>query len=149
MRLVIQRVKEASVAVGGQTISSIGEGLCVLVGIRTGDDEDIVHALADKMISLRIFSDKAGKMNRSVKDIGGEILAVSQFTLFADCKKGRRPSFLGAAHPDIARRLYEIFCERTEAAGIRTGRGIFGADMLVSISNDGPVTIILDSAELL
>ncbi len=143
MRIVLQRVKEASVTVG-ERISEIGPGLLLLVGIAHGDGEAEANWLADKVAGLRIMGDEEGKMNRSVKDIGGAVLAVSQFTLLADTRKGRRPSFVGAAPPEEAARLFDYFCERLRTAGVgpvETGR--FGAMMDVALVNDGPVTIVL------
>jgi D-aminoacyl-tRNA deacylase len=145
LRIVLQRVKEASVTVGGEKISGIGPGLLLLVGVAHGDGEPEAAWLAEKVAGLRIMSDEEGKMNRSVRDIGGEILAVSQFTLLADTRKGKRPSFVGAAPPEEATRLFDHFCERLHAAGVNqveTGR--FGAMMDVSLVNDGPVTIVLE-----
>ena len=145
MRIVLQRVKEASVTVAGERISFIGPGLLLLVGVAHGDEEDEAYWLAEKIAGLRIMSDEEGKMNRSVIDAGGAILAVSQFTLLADTRKGRRPSFVGAAAPEEATRLFDYFCERLRAAGVNqveTGR--FGAMMGVALVNDGPVTIILE-----
>lgn len=148
MRAVLQRVKKASVSVDGETVSEIKQGLLVLLGVEDGDDEKHSEYLAGKITAMRIFSDESGKFNYSVKDIGGEMLVVSQFTLLANTKKGNRPSFTSAAHPLAANPLYENFCAKTEnILGKKVGRGIFGADMLVSIENDGPVTIILDSAQ--
>ncbi|MGN0195384.1 MAG: D-aminoacyl-tRNA deacylase [Candidatus Cryptobacteroides sp.] len=146
MRLVIQRVKEASVAIDGKTVSSIGKGLLVLVGVEQGDTEADCLWLVGKTAQMRIFDDKGGVMNLSVKDIGGEVLAVSQFTLTASTKKGNRPSYIRAAGHDTAIPLYEKYCgELSEALGREVGRGVFGADMKVSLVNDGPVTIIIDS----
>ena len=145
MRIVLQRVSEASVAVDGDRISGIGPGLLLLVGIAQGDGESEADWLADKVAGLRIMGDEAGKMNRSVRDVGGAVLAVSQFTLLADTRKGKRPSFGGAAPPEEAARLFDYFCERLRAAGVeevQTGR--FGAMMDVSLVNDGPVTIVLE-----
>lgn len=146
MRLVIQRVLRASVAIEGKTVSEIGKGLLVLVGVETGDKEEDVRWLVGKTVGLRIFNDDNGVMNRSVADIGGEILAVSQFTLTASTKRGNRPSYIRAAGHDVAVPLYEKYCEEISAAiGRPAGRGVFGADMQVSLVNDGPVTIIIDS----
>lgn len=146
MRLVIQRVLRASVAIEGKTVSEIGKGLLVLVGVETGDKEEDVRWLVGKTVGLRIFNDENGVMNRSVADIGGEILAVSQFTLTASTKRGNRPSYIRAAGHDVAVPLYEKYCEEISAAiGRPAGRGVFGADMQVSLVNDGPVTIIIDS----
>jgi D-tyrosyl-tRNA(Tyr) deacylase len=145
MRIVLQRVKEASVTVGGDRISAIGPGLLLLVGVAHGDGEPEADWLAEKVAGLRIMADEEGKMNRSVKDMGGAVLAVSQFTLLADTRKGRRPSFVGAAPPEEATRLFDYFCGRLRAAGVEqveTGR--FGAMMDVALVNDGPVTIVLE-----
>jgi D-tyrosyl-tRNA(Tyr) deacylase len=145
LRIVLQRVKEASVTVAGDRISAIGPGLLLLVGVAHGDGETEADWLAEKIVGLRIMADEEGKMNRSVKDIGGAVLAVSQFTLLADTRKGRRPSFVGAAPPEKATRLFDYFCERLRAAGVEqveTGR--FGAMMDVALVNDGPVTIVLE-----
>jgi D-aminoacyl-tRNA deacylase len=146
LRLVLQRVKEASVKVAGDRISAIGPGLLLLVGVARGDGEPEADWLAEKVAGLRIMADNEGKMNCSVRDVGGAVLAVSQFTLLADTRKGKRPSFVGAAPPEEATRLFDHFCERLRAAGIdsvETGR--FGAMMDVSLVNDGPVTIVLES----
>lgn len=146
MRIVIQRVKEASVTIGGELKSEIGEGLMVLVGVCEGDSEEDVKWLAAKTAALRIFNDEEGVMNRSVADIGGEILAVSQFTLAASTKKGNRPSYIRAAGHELAIPLYEMYCRLlSEALGKETKTGVFGADMQVALVNDGPVTIIIDS----
>ena len=146
MRIVLQRVKEASVTVAGEKFSAIGPGLLLLVGVAHGDGEPEADWLAEKIAGLRIMADEEGKMNRNVRDVGGAILAVSQFTLLADTRKGRRPSFVGAAPPEEAARLFDHFCERLRAAGIdRVETGRFGAMMDVSLLNDGPVTIVLES----
>ena len=145
MRLVLQRVKNASVTVGDERVSEIGAGLLLLVGVASGDGEAEADWLARKITGLRIFNDREGKMNLSVQDAGGEILAVSQFTLLADTRKGKRPSFVGAAPPEEAERLFDYFCERLRAASagpVKTG--VFGAMMDVTLVNDGPVTIILE-----
>ncbi|HJQ29375.1 MAG TPA: D-aminoacyl-tRNA deacylase [Rubrobacter sp.] len=145
MRIVLQRVKEASVTVGGGGISNIGPGLLLLVGVAQGDDESEADWLAEKIAGLRIMGDDEGKMNLSVRDVGGAVLAVSQFTLLADTRKGKRPSFVRAAPPDEAERIFDYFCKRLLAAGVKqieTGR--FGAMMDVALVNDGPVTIILE-----
>ncbi len=144
MKAVIQRVKKAGVEVGGDIISRIGSGFLVLLGVTHGDTEKAASALADKIVKLRVFEDEGGKMNRSLGDIGGEILVVSQFTLYADCRKGRRPSFIDAAPPEEGNRLYEYFCQCLKDMGFPPEKGIFGAKMLVSLENDGPVTIILE-----
>ncbi|MDQ3864337.1 MAG: D-aminoacyl-tRNA deacylase [Actinomycetota bacterium] len=145
MRIVLQRVKEASVTVAGDKISGIGPGLMLLVGVAHGDGEPEADWLAQKIAGLRIMADEEGKMNRSVKDAGGAVLAVSQFTLLADTRKGRRPSFVGAAPPEQATRLFDYFCRRLRESGVNqvvTGR--FGAMMDVALVNDGPVTIVLE-----
>ncbi len=146
MRLVIQRVSEASVTVEGECISSIGRGLLVLVGVENGDTEQDAAWLAAKAAALRIFDDEEGVMNRSVVDVDGGLLAVSQFTLTASTRKGNRPSYIRAAGHGLAVPLYERFCQLlSEAAGRPVQRGMFGADMKVRLLNDGPVTIIIDS----
>lgn len=146
MRLVIQRVKEASVSIAGQLYSSIGAGLFILVGVENGDTEEDAKWLASKAAAMRIFNDDAGIMNRSVVDVGGELLAVSQFTLTASTKKGNRPSYIRAAGHELAVPMYQKFCELLEAsAGKPVLRGVFGADMQCALVNDGPVTIIIDS----
>lgn len=146
MRLVIQRVLEASVTIDGAVVSHIGKGLLVLVGVEDGDTEEDMRWLVGKTAGLRIFDDEAGVMNRSVIDVGGEVLAVSQFTLTASTRKGNRPSYIRAAGHELAVPLYEKYCEEVSAAISRpVGRGVFGADMKVSLVNDGPVTIIIDS----
>ncbi len=146
MRIVIQRVTEASVTIDGKLHSSIGKGMMVLVGVAVGDTPDDARWLAAKTAALRIFDDEAGVMNRSVVDVGGDILAVSQFTLNASTRKGNRPSYIRAAGHDLAVPLYELFCSE---CGRLTGKdvptGVFGADMKVALVNDGPVTIIIDS----
>ena len=146
MRLVIQRVLGASVAVEGKTVSEIGKGLLVLVGVEQGDTPEECSWLVAKTAAMRIFDDENGVMNRSVTDIGGEVLAVSQFTLTASTRKGNRPSYIRAAGHELAVPLYEKYCEELAATlGKPVGRGIFGADMKVSLVNDGPVTIVIDS----
>lgn len=146
MRLVIQRVSEAVVSVDGSVVGKIGRGLMVLVGVECGDTMEDVKWLAAKTVALRVFDDEAGVMNRSVADVGGEVLAVSQFTLTASTRKGNRPSYIRAAGHDLAVPLYEAYCDMVGAAlGRPVGRGIFGADMKVALVNDGPVTIIIDS----
>ena len=146
MRIVIQRVTSASVAIEGRVVSAIGPGLLVLVGVENGDGESDAAWLAAKTSNLRIFDDENGVMNRSVKDVGGELLAVSQFTLTASTKKGNRPAYIRAAGHELAVPLYETYCEILAAeCGTPVLKGVFGADMQVSLVNDGPVTIIIDS----
>lgn len=145
MRIVLQRVSEASVAVGGEGVSEIGPGLLLLVGVATGDEEAQAEWLAEKVAGLRIFNDEDGKMNLSVRDVEGGVLAVSQFTLLADTRKGKRPSFVHAAPPEEAAPLFDYFCERLRAAGVSPVEiGSFGAMMEVALVNDGPVTIVLE-----
>ena len=145
MRIVLQRVKDASVTIGGERISEIGKGLLLLVGVEGGDEESDADWLAEKVAGLRIFNDEGGKMNLSLRDVGGEVLAVSQFTLLADTRKGKRPSFVRAAPPEEAERLFDYFCERLREAGVGSVKtGSFGAMMDVVLTNDGPVTIILE-----
>jgi D-tyrosyl-tRNA(Tyr) deacylase len=148
LRFVIQRVTHASVTVDGAVVGAIEQGLVVLVGVGQGDDESIARRMVDKLLDLRIFSDEAGKMNRSVADVGGGLLMISQFTLYADCRKGRRPSFIAAGPPGLAEPLFEFCIDRVKGSGLRTQSGIFAADMQVSLNNDGPVTIIIDSDEI-
>jgi len=145
VRAILQRVREASVTVDGQVTGKIGPGLLVLFGVGKGDTEADVDFMVDKIPLLRIFEDDAGKMNRSLLDTSKALLAVSQFTLFADTKKGRRPSFIDAMPPDEAKRLYALFCERCRALGLDVQEGVFAAHMHVALVNDGPVTISLDS----
>ncbi|MDQ3793673.1 MAG: D-aminoacyl-tRNA deacylase [Actinomycetota bacterium] len=145
MRIVLQRVSEASVTVEGEVVSEIGSGLLLLVGVAAGDGEAQADWLAEKVAGLRIFSDEEGKMNLSVRDVGDEVLAVSQFTLLADTRKGKRPSFVRAAPPEEAEPLFDHFCERLRASGVGTVEtGSFGAMMEVALVNDGPVTIVLE-----
>ena len=145
MRLVIQRVSNASVIVADEIVGRIGAGVCVFLGVGKSDDASVASHLAGKLSSLRIFEDEQGKMNRSLADIGGEILVVSQFTLYGDCTRGNRPSFSDAAPAAEAQRLYEIFVDRLRALGLRVATGRFQAKMTVSLSNDGPVTFILEA----
>lgn len=146
MRVVVQRVSRASVEVDGEMVSAIGQGLMVLVCVETGDQESDMDWLARKVAGLRVFEDESGVMNLDVSAVGGEILAVSQFTLVAGTRKGNRPSYIRAAGPDEAVPMYEAFCLRLESlTGKSVGRGRFGADMKVSLVNDGPVTIIIDT----
>lgn len=144
MKLVLQRVLQASVSIDDQLISEIGKGLLILLGIGQEDDGSQMEWLAKKVVEMRIFEDKEGKMNESLLDIAGEILLVSQFTLFADCRKGRRPGFSDAANPEKADLMYEKFAEILSSYGIPVKTGKFGAHMQVSLLNDGPVTIILE-----
>ena len=145
MRAVVQRVSESSVAVGPEVVGRIGRGLLVLLGVAKTDTERESDYLAEKIVNLRIFEDEGGRLNRSLIEVGGEVLIVSQFTLLADCRKGRRPSFTAAADPDQANRLYEHFVKRTAAAGVPVKTGRFQALMQVTLVNDGPVTLIIES----
>jgi len=145
MRAVVQRVTACEVRVSDQTVGQIGPGLLVLLGISLSDEEEHADYLADKIAHLRIFEDDAGKMNRSLVDTGGEMLVVSQFTLLGDCRKGRRPSFVEAAPPEKAERLYDYFVDRVRLNGISVATGQFQAMMAVSLVNDGPVTLIVES----
>lgn len=147
MRAVVTRVKSASVTVDGAVIGQIGQGFLILLGVAYGDTPAHCKKLADKALGLRVFCDESGKMNRALSDVGGQVLVVSQFTLYADCRKGRRPSFTDAAAPELAIPLYEQFLDECRARGFEPQHGIFGADMLVASENDGPVTILLDTAE--
>lgn len=144
MKLVIQRVKEANVTVNGQCIGRINHGLVVFLGVGKNDSSTEVKKYADKLLKLRIFEDENGKTNRSIQDVNGELLIVSQFTLYADCKKGNRPNFLQAGDPDVANALYEEFIQACKEQVSHVATGEFGADMNVSLVNDGPFTIILD-----
>ena len=145
MRALLQRVSRAEVRVEGESVGAIDIGLLVLLGVGPGDTEAIGASLADKVAGLRIFRDEEGRTNRSLFDVGGAALVVSQFTLFADTSRGRRPGFTGAAPPELAERLYERFCESLAALGPRVERGRFGAEMAVELVNDGPFTIWLDT----
>ena len=147
MRAVVQRVSSASVSVEGKVTGEIGAGLCVLVGVGQGDAEEDARWLADKVVDLRIFEDEQGKMNRSVLEAGGKLLVVSQFTLFGDVRRGKRPSFTDAMEPVRANELYQQFCAACRAKGVEVGEGVFRADMQVALVNDGPVTIALDSRD--
>ena len=149
MRAVIQRVSSASVKVDGEIIGSIGEGLLIFLGVGDTDTESDLKYIVDKSIGLRIFSDENDKMNLSVEDIDGEILVISQFTLYGDCRKGKRPSFSKSMEPVAANKMYEQFIAELKSRGIRTEHGEFGADMKVELLNDGPVTILLDSSKIL
>ena len=145
MRAILQRVSEARVQIDGASVGEIGRGLLVLLGVTKSDSAEQARWLADKIVSLRIFNDADGKMNLDLAEVGGAILVVSQFTLYGDCSKGRRPSFIDAAPPETAIPLYEEFIDAVKAHGIPTATGRFGAMMQVSLINDGPVTLILDS----
>ncbi len=150
MRAVVQRVSSANVVIDSKLHSQINTGLMVLLGVKDGDTKKEADYLASKVAGLRIFTDENDKMNLSVNDVDGEILVVSNFTLYGDCKKGKRPSFISAAVPNIANPLYEYFCEKLLSEGVKNvEKGVFGADMKVSITNDGPVTIILDTEEMM
>ncbi|MDF9838160.1 MULTISPECIES: D-aminoacyl-tRNA deacylase [unclassified Breznakia] len=148
MKVVIQRVSHAQVAVDEKVVGAIGEGFLLLVGISNDDEVGVIDKMVRKIVNMRIFEDAEGKMNRSIIDIDGEILSISQFTLYADCKKGNRPGFTQAARPEQAIALYEAFNEQLKASLKKVESGVFGADMKVSLLNDGPVTIVLDSEEL-
>lgn len=148
MKAVVQRVSYASVTVDGNLVGSIRQGFLVLLGVAESDTEEALKKLAKKMIDLRIFQDENGKTNLSIEDVGGELLVVSQFTLLADCKKGRRPSFIKAGSPKKAKAMYEAFIEECKKRVPKVAHGEFGADMKVELLNDGPFTIILDSNEL-
>lgn len=145
MRVVVQRTGPAQVTVGEDVIGKISHGLVCLVGFTDGDGEEDVSYVADKIVNLRIFSDDAGKMNRSLLEVGGEILSISQFTVYGDCRKGRRPSFTKAARPEKAEVLYDTFNDKLRAYGVTVETGRFGADMKVSLVNDGPVTFIVEN----
>jgi D-tyrosyl-tRNA(Tyr) deacylase len=146
MRLLLQRVTRGSVSVAGRVVGSIGPGLVVLVGVGHEDTEATARALADRTVDLRIFRDDDGRTNRSLLDVGGEVLAISQFTLYGDTRKGRRPSFLDAAPPEQGDALYQAYARAVAARGVRVATGEFGAEMAVELVNDGPMTIWLDSA---
>ena len=148
MRAVLTRVKSASVEIDGRINGEIKAGFLILLGVGLNDTEEICKKLADKICRLRIFEDENGKMNRSLENVGGAILVVSQFTLYGSCRHGRRPDFLNAAKPELAIPLYELFMEECRNHGFEVQHGEFGADMLVSSENDGPVTLVLDSDEL-
>jgi len=145
VRVVIQRVSEASVTVDQKTVGAIGQGLMVLLGVAQGDTSQEAKSLAEKTAGLRIFEDDAGKMNRSVEEIGGSLLVVSQFTLLGDCRKGRRPGFTDAAPPELADQLYEEYVAALRSRGVNVATGVFRAEMQVALVNDGPVTMLLDS----
>lgn len=145
MKVVLQRVSSANVVVDAKCVAEIKHGYLALVGIEQGDTEENVQFLAKKTVELRVFEDDAGKMNRSLIDVSGEVLAVSQFTLLADWRKGRRPGFTKAASPEEGNRLYELYVSKVREHGVSCACGVFGADMKVSLTNDGPVTLILDT----
>lgn len=145
MRAVVQRVSQARVRVDGQIVGEVGRGLLVLLGVAKDDSADDARWLADKIVGLRIFADADGKMNQDVAEVGGSVLVVSQFTLYGDCRKGRRPSFVDAASPDLAIPMYEAFINGIKAQGVPVATGRFGAMMQVELVNEGPVTLIVDS----
>ncbi|GMG97827.1 D-aminoacyl-tRNA deacylase [Tepidimicrobium xylanilyticum] len=148
MRAVVQRVAKANVKVKGNVVGEISKGLLVFLGVGEDDSEKDLEYMVDKVLGLRIFEDENNKMNLSVMDIGGELLVVSQFTLYGDVRKGKRPSFTSSAYPELAEEIYEQFIEKCREKGIRTEKGVFGAHMEVSILNDGPVTILIDSKKV-
>jgi D-aminoacyl-tRNA deacylase len=148
MRVVLQRVARASVSVDGERVGAIGAGFLLLVGIGAQDGDGEAERMAGKIASLRVFADAEGKMNLALGDVGGEVLVVSQFTLYGDLRKGRRPSWTAAAAPSVAAERVEAFARALESRGLRVGRGVFGAHMAVELLNDGPVTLILDASEL-
>lgn len=148
MRAVVQRVTEGDVTVENQVTGAIGSGFVVLLGVEDTDTEKDAEYLADKIVGLRVFEDADDKMNLSLQDVGGEMLVISQFTLLADARKGRRPNFVKAARPEMAKKLYGHFVEKVKAQGVKVDEGVFQAHMLVRIHNDGPVTILLDSNKL-
>ena len=148
MRFVIQRVTEASVKVEGEVLGTIGKGFMVLIGIAEGDTKEIADKMIKKMLGLRIFEDSEGKTNLDLQTVGGELLLISQFTLYADCKRGNRPSFIGAGKPEMASQMYDYIIDSCRQQGYKTAQGKFGADMKVALLNDGPFTILLDSDTL-
>jgi len=147
MRALLQRVSEASVSIGGEVVGEVGRGYLVLLGVGRGDTDDDLLRMADKIRHLRLFADDRGRMNLDISQVGGAVLCVSQFTLYADCKRGRRPGFTDGEEPERARLVWERFCDHLRGHGIRVETGRFGADMQVRLLNDGPVTIHLDSTE--
>ena len=149
MRAVLTRVKSASVTIEGETVGKIGQGFLILLGVGPEDTEKECRYLAEKALGMRVFEDENGKMNLGLEQVGGEVLVVSQFTLYGNCRKGRRPSFTGAADPELGNRLYEQFLADCESLGYPPQHGRFGADMKVESVNDGPVTLLLDTAELM
>lgn len=148
MRLVVQRAKNASCTADGNVTGSIENGYVVFLGVSDTDTKEIADKMAKKLIGLRIFEDQDGKTNLSIKDVDGELLIISQFTLYADCRKGNRPSFINAGKPDMASEMYDYFCDICEKEVKKVGRGIFGADMKIQLLNDGPFTIWLDSEDM-
>jgi D-aminoacyl-tRNA deacylase len=148
MRLLLQRVSSADVSIAYKVIASINQGLLVLIGLNHSDTAEIIPTMVKKLLELRIFSDDQGKMNLSIQDVLGELLVVSQFTLYADCRRGRRPDFIQAAKPEQAETLYNKFIEALKESGLAVRTGVFAADMQVSLVNEGPVTILLDSEQL-
>ena len=148
MRFVIQRVKESEVRVDGEVLGSIGKGFMVLIGVSNSDTKEIADKMIKKLLGMRIFEDSDGKTNLSLHDVNGELLLISQFTLYADCRKGNRPSFTNAGKPDMAKQMYEYIIDQCKKEIPVVEQGIFGADMKISLLNDGPFTIILDSAEI-
>ena len=149
MRAVLTRVKSASVEIDGQTVGQIGQGFLILLGVGPEDNEEKCRYLCEKALGLRVFEDENGKMNKSLEDVGGQVLVVSQFTLYGNCRKGRRPSFTDAAGPELGNQLYEKFLSVCEELGYPPQHGRFGADMKVASVNDGPVTLILDTDQLM
>ena len=149
MRAVVTRVKSASVTIDGEVVGKIGKGFLILLGVGPNDTEKECRYLAEKALGLRIFEDENEKMNLGLSDVGGEVLVISQFTLYGNCRKGRRPNFMGAAGPELGNQLYEKFLSYCEELGFPPQHGIFGADMQVESVNDGPVTIILDTEQLM
>ena len=145
MKVVVQRVSEANVKVDGKIVGNINKGFVILLGVSNEDNKEKADYLIKKITSLRVFTDEFNKMNLSLKDVNGEILVISQFTLFADCSRGNRPSFSNAGKPELANELYEYFIKECKKLGFKTEHGIFGADMKVSLINDGPVTIVLEN----
>lgn len=148
MKLVIQRAKNASVTVDGTVTGKIGHGYVVFLGVGDSDTEEIADKMVKKLIGLRIFEDENGKTNLSIKDVDGDLLIISQFTLYANCRKGNRPSFNLAGNPELASRLYDYFCDKCSGEVGHIGRGVFGTDMKVTLTNDGPFTIVIDSDDL-
>ena len=149
MKFLVQRVTESAVKVDGEVVGSINRGFLVLVGISDSDNREIADKMIDKLLKLRIFEDENGKTNLSIADVKGELLVISQFTLYADCRRGNRPSFTDAGKPDMANELYEYILSKISSLGFKTEHGIFGADMKVSLINDGPFTVMLDSKDII